>query len=183
MKNLILILALVAISACSSLKKPEIEVKNNLIYHDGFELAYTNFKHKFTLDVKPEKDYIISRINYKFNIPNHKGIWGTYIPQKILFIRQNQVFHQIQILSEETSYFDLCEQMNAIFKTNDPNLSMKLDLEFITSENKTIIINNIDLSVKNTNLWDSIRNFLVENGCKVTTLPGFVNLIKTLIGG
>lgn len=183
MKKVLLFLVLIAVTACSSIDEPDIVIKNNMILHDGFELKIPNFRHDFLVEVKAKADYDISRITYKLMIPNYKDLWGTYIPEKRIILREKQDFTELRFLSDETSYFELCEQMNAMFKSKDDVFSMKMDLEFITSKNEKIFLKNVEVKIKSSTLWDNLRNFVIENGCKVTSLPAFINIVKSIIGG
>ncbi len=183
MKKVLLFLALIAISACISVDEPDIVIKNNMVLHNGFDFETTNFKHDFLLDVKANDDFDISRITYKLMVPDYKELWGTYIPKKTIILRENQNFVELKFLSDETSYFDLCEQMNAMFKSKNGVFSMKMDLEFITTKNEKIILKNVEVKIKSSSLWDNIRNFFVENGCGITDLPAFYKLIRSVFGG
>lgn len=183
MKIIIFMIALVAIGACSTINIPDIEVKNNTILHNGFDLSFDNFKHEFLINLKSSKDYEINRINYKLMIPNYEELLGTYTPPKKINLRANQSFQEIIILSEETSYFDLCDQMSAMFKSKNDVFSMKVDLEFVTTDNVKISLSNVEIKIKSSTIWDNLRNFVIESGCKVTSLPVFISLIKSIIGG
>lgn len=180
MKKYLIFVVVALLVACSSIKQSEpiISIKNDIVLHNGFDLSLTSFQHEFMINIKSGKDLRINRIDFNLKIPNYNEMWGTYIPKSVITLRPNQDYQTISFLSEDISYLNFCEQMNSMFKSKNDVFSMQIDLILFSDDGEKIQIEDLEVKINNSTLWDNIRNFVVEKGCGATALFNIKDLFK-----
>jgi hypothetical protein len=174
MKKAIVLFVLVIISTgCWPFtSKPKIQVKNEMVYHSGldYDVKVTQLKlllkHKFIIQLKSIDNIDLNQVDYDIKIPNYdKDFNGTFELEDNIILNPNWDYKEFEFRTEEFGLGSFCEQMNAMFDSEDDVFSMSMNLTFHTTEGKTYEVNDIVVKVKDHDLWDKIRNFVVKYGC------------------
>ena len=176
------VIMIIMVSACSTLQLPVIEVKNNVVLQDGFSLGTTSFRHDFVIYLKSSKALKITNIDYSLKIPNYQQLNGTFKIEKNISLNPEWEYIEVKLRSEETSYLNFCEQMNAMFRSKNADFSMKMNLIFETENGKKMNFKDLEVRIKNSGFWDKLRNIVVEKGCGVLAIPAITELLFKFFG-
>lgn len=178
---IVLVLIILATGCCPPFcSKPKIEIKSDMVYQNGFDIRWTKFKlsHKFLLQLKSTKNLDLNQVDYDIKIPNYKETFnGTFELEDNIILNPNWHFKEFEFKTEDFGLRNFCDQMNAMFDTGDDVFSMSINLTFHTTEGETYEVNDLIVKVKDHDLWDKIRNFIVKYGCDPSKI---IDLFKGL---
>lgn len=171
MKYYLSIILIFLLVSCSSITTPSIDVKNNVVLQDGFSFGVSSLRQKYILFMKSDYNLNIRQIDYDLKLPNYsKPIQGTFFSDTQVTIKSNQGYREFMLKSEEISYFDICNQLTAMFKNRNDINYLKMDITFYTTSNKKIIARDVEIKFRNASLWDQVRNYIAEKGCNIIEL-------------